>query len=273
MKKFFKFCHFTLQGKLMIKKALVFSTISLLTATAFASNLATVNGKGIPSEYADIVYQKEFATRGVADTPELRANIKQQLINREVVVQEAERQKLDTSEEGKLQLMAARRDALIYTLRKSYLAKNPVSDQELKAAYDQVVQENSKQYNIQHIVVKTADEAKAIIAQLNKGGNFDKIAKEKSTEKETGKNGGNLGWVPVGAIIPPVRSVVTTMKKGQVTGTPIQTPAGFHVVKLIDTRSVTVPTLDQIKPRLKFQLEEKKWTEYMQSLVKSAKIQ
>lgn len=259
----------------MIKKALVLSTISLslLSASVFAQTLATVNGKAIPQAYSDIVYQKEFASRGVDDSPQLRQNIKQVLIGREVVVQEAEKQKLGDTPEGQKQLKFNKREALIATLHNSYLKKNPVTDQEIKAAYDTLVQNNSKQYHIKLIVAKDEADAKSILAQLNKGGNFEKLAKEKSIQKETAKNGGDLGWLPIGSFEKQLKDSILSLKNGQTTKTPLKTPGGYYIIKLVDSKTVSMPTLEQIKPRLKFQLEEKKWSDYVGSLVKAAKIQ
>ena len=118
----------------MIKKALVLSAISLslVSTTAFAQNLAVVNGKPIPASHSDALI-KELVSHGEKDTPQLRQGVKNELILREVLVQEAEKQNAVSRDEINKQLEIARRSILINALRTSYLKKNPVSDKEIKA--------------------------------------------------------------------------------------------------------------------------------------------
>ena len=160
----------------MIKKALVLSAISLslVSTTAFAQNLAVVNGKPIPASHSDALI-KELVSHGEKDTPQLRQGVKNELILREVLVQEAEKQNAVSRDEINKQLEIARRSILINALRTSYLKKNPVSDKEIKAEYDRYTKQNAKQYHAKHILVKDEADAQNIISQLNKGANFEKL--------------------------------------------------------------------------------------------------
>ena len=135
----------------MIKKALVLSTLSLsfVSFAAFAQNVAVVNGKAIPSSYSDEAV-KEVVKQGGKDTPELRNNIKTQLIVGEVLLQEAEKQNLASTDAVKKQMEMARRSILIDTLRNNYVTKNPVSDTDVKAEYDRLdkMQKGQTEYHV-----------------------------------------------------------------------------------------------------------------------------
>lgn len=171
----------------MIKKALVLSTLSLsfVSFAAFAQNVAVVNGKAIPSSYSDEAV-KEVVKQGGKDSPELRNNIKTQLIVGEVLLQEAEKQNLSSSDDVKKQMEMARRSILIDTLRNNYVKKNPVSDNEVKAEYDRLVkmQKGQTEYHVKHILVKDKATADSIIKQVSKNpASFEKLAQEKSLDK------------------------------------------------------------------------------------------
>lgn len=181
----------------MIKKALVLSTLSLsfVSFAAFAQNVAVVNGKAIPSSYSDEAV-KEVVKQGGKDTPELRNNIKTQLIVGEVLLQEAEKQNLASTDAVKKQMEMARRSILIDTLRNNYVTKNPVSDNEVKAEYDRLVkmQKGQTEYHVKHILVKDKATADSIIKQVSKNpASFEKLAQEKSLDKASAARGGDHG--------------------------------------------------------------------------------
>lgn len=259
----------------MIKKALVLSAVSLslMSTAALAQNLAVVNGKPIPASYSDALV-KELVSYGEKDTPQLRQDVKNKLVLREVLVQEAEKQNIASTDEVKKQLEFARRSILIDALRSNYLKKNPVSDKEVKAEYDRVAsQQNGKQYHVKHILVKTEAEAQNIINQLNKGASFEKLAKEKSIDKSSAVNGGDLNWAAPSNYIKPFSDAMVALPKGQTSKTPVKTQFGYHILKVVDVRKATMPTLDQVKPKIKAALEEKKWQEYEMGLMKQAKVE
>ena len=259
----------------MLKKTLVLSalSLSLLSATALAQNLAVVNGKPIPAAHSDALV-KELVSYGEKDTPQLRQDIKNKLILREVLVQEADKQNMASSPDVKKQLEFAKRSILIDALRTSYLKKNPVSDKDVKAEYDRVAAlQNGKQYHVKHILVQNEADAKNLIQQLNKGASFEKLAKEKSIDKGSAARGGDLSWAAPSNYIKPFSDAMVALKKGQISQTPVKTQFGYHVIKLVDVRKATLPTLDQVKPKIKASLEEKKCLEYEMNLMKQATIQ
>ncbi len=254
-----------------MKKSFVLGTlaVALMSITASAKDIATVNGKGIPESKSDAIV-KNLVARGAKDTPELRKRIRETLITDEVVVQEAEKQGIANTTEYKNQLDNARLNILAQSLRQDYLKKNPVSDKEVKAQYDQWSAKNKgKQYHIKHILVKTEAEAKDIISQLNKGGNFEKLASSKSLDDGSKARGGDLGYAPATDL--PFADAIMALGKDQITKTPAQSSAGFHVIKLVDSKAL--PTYDQMKPRFKVILEEGKFSQYVRGLREKAKVE
>lgn len=239
---------------------------------AMAQNLAVVNGKAIPSSRVDAMV-KQLASQGQQDSPQLRAMVKQELINREVLMQEAEKSGLASNAEVKNQLEIARQSLLIRALMIDYVKKNPVSDAEVQAEYDKAkAQAGDKEYHAYHILVEKEDEAKAIILKLKAGAKFEELAKQ---SKDTGSaaKGGDLDWATPATFVPAFSQAMTALQKGQFTETPVKTEFGYHIIKLDDIRTAKFPTLEEVKPQIVDGLQQQKVQAYQQALVKKAKIQ
>lgn len=255
----------------MFKKSLVIgaTALSLMCATAFAKDVATVNGKGIPQEKSDSIVKMLVSQRGAKDTPELRKGIREDLIMDEIMVQEAQKKGLDSSAEVKQNLENARRGILKQALIQDFVKKNPVSDKDVKAEYDQVVAaRKGKEYHAKQIVVKTEAEAKDIVAQLGKGGNFEKLAASKSLDKSAAKNGGDLGWVPAKSGL---GNALSKLKNGQTITAPVN--GAFVVVKLVESRDFNPPKFEQVKDGLKADMEQAKFGQYVRALREKAKVE
>lgn len=239
---------------------------------AMAQNLAVVNGKAIPSSRVDAMV-KQLASQGQQDSPQLRAMVKQELINREVLMQEAEKSGLASNAEVKNQLEIARQSLLIRALMIDYVKKNPVSDAEVQAEYDKAkAQAGDKEYHAYHILVEKEDEAKAIILKLKAGAKFEELAKQ---SKDTGSaaKGGDLDWATPATFVPAFSQAMTALQKGQFTETPVKTEFGYHIIKLDDVRTAKFPTLEEVKPQIVDGLQQQKVQAYQQALVKKAKVQ
>ena len=248
----------------------------LLLATAaapvMAQNLAVVNGKPVPSSRADAMI-KQMAAQGQQDSPQLRAMVKEELVNREILMQEADKLGLSSSPEVKNQMEMARQSIVIRALVADYVKKNPVSEADMKAEYDKFkAQAGDKEYHARHILVEKEDEAKAIIAKLKSGAKFEDLAKQ---SKDTGSaaNGGDLDWAPPSAFVKPFSDAMTSLQKGQITETPVQTQFGYHVIRLEDSRAAKVPSFEEVKPQIAESLQQQKLQAYQQELKKKAKIQ
>ncbi|WP_395012205.1 peptidylprolyl isomerase [Undibacterium sp.] len=246
--------------------------VLLVTAfPAMAQNLATVNGKAIPASKAE-PFVKQALAQGQKDTPQLRAMIKDRLVGTEVLLQEAEKAGYSKNEDVKIQIEMARQQILIQSLMRAHVEKNPVSEADIKAAYDKwKAQNGDNEYHPFHILVEKEDDAKAIISKLKGGAKFEELAKQ---SKDTGSaaKGGDLDWVSQANVPPAFATALASLKKGQFTETPVKTEVGFHVIKLDDVRPLKLPTMEEVKQQIGESLVQEKVQAYQQSLIKKAVI-
>lgn len=246
--------------------------VTAIALPAFAQNIAVVNGKPVPSSRADAMV-KQLAAQGQPDSPQLRAMVKEELINREILMQEADKRGITSSADVKNQVEIARQSIAIRALVQDYLKKNPVSDAEIKAEYDKYkAQAGDKEYHARHILVDTEDQAKAIIAKLKAGAKFEDLAKQ-SKDPGSAANGGDLDWASPAQFVKPFSDAMTSLKKGEFTQTPVKTQYGYHVIKLEDVRDAKIPALEDVKPQIAESLQQKKLQAFQQELRSKAKIQ
>lgn len=246
----------------------------VLLVTAFpsmAQTLATVNGKAIPASKAE-PFVKQALAQGQKDSPQLRAAIKDTLVGREVLLQEAEKAGYGKSEEIKLQVEMARQQIMIQALMRAHIEKNPVTETDIKTAYDRWKTSNGdNEYHPAHILLEKEDDAKAVISKLKAGAKFEELAKQSKDTGSAGK-GGDLDWISQANVPPEFAAALATLKKGQFTENPVKTELGFHVIKLDDVRPLKLPTLDEMKQQIGESLVQEKVQVYQQSLLKKAVI-
>ena len=252
---------------------LLLALIAVAAAPAFAQNLAVVNGKPIPSARADAMVKQVVAQGQGQDSPQLREMIKQGLIEREVLMQEAIKQGYDKKPEVKAALDNARQAIVVNQLAKDYIAKNPVTDAEIKAEYDKFkAQTGDKEYHVRHILTDSEADAKAIIAKLKGGAKFEDLAKQ-SKDTGTANSGGDLDWAVPASFPAEFAAGFTGLQKGAITETPVKTQAGYHVIKLDDTRAAKLPSLEEVKSQIADSLTQQKLQAYQEQMVKKAKVQ
>lgn len=252
------------------------SAMLLLAASAAipasAQNVAVVNGKPVPTARVDAMV-KQMVQQGQKDSPEMRSMIKDELINREILAQEADRQGISSRPEIKNQVDLARQSIVIRALAQEYLDKNPVKEADMKAEYDKFkAQSAAKEYRARHILVEKEDEAKAIIEKLADGAKFDELAKA-SKDPGSAAQGGDLGWAPADAFVKPFSDAMVSLKSGEFTKTPVQTQFGYHVIKLEEMRDAQLPAFDEVKGQIAESLQQQKLQTFQQDLRKKAKIQ
>lgn len=247
-----------------------------LTPLAFAQNLAIVNGKAVPTARADVLAE-QVKRSGRQITPELEKQIKEEVIAREIFIQEAQKQALDTTEDFKTQMELARQTILIRDLFANYQKTNPVTDEEVKAEYDRFAAANSgKEYKARHILVEKEADAKAIIAKIKKGEKgvkFEDIAKKESKDPGSGAKGGDLDWAPPGNYVAEFSQALTQLTKGKMTETPVKSQFGYHIIRLDDVRDAQLPPLEQVKPQVMQQLQQQKLAKYQNDLRTKAKVE
>lgn len=236
-----------------------------------AQNLAVVNGKAIPSSRVDMM-AKQLASQGQQDSPQLRAMIKEELINREILIQEADKRGLGNSADVKNQVEIARQSIVIRALVTDFIKKNPVSAADIQAEYDKFkAQAGDKEYHARHILVEKEDDAKAIIAKLKAGGKFEELAKQ-SKDPGSAANGGDLDWAAPSAYVKPFSDAMIALQKGQITETPVKSQFGYHVIKLDDVRAAKVPALEEVKGQIAETLQQQKLQVFQQDLRKKATV-
>ncbi len=252
---------------------LVVGLLAALSLSAWAQNLAIVNGKPVPSSRVEALKQ-QVERSGRPVTPEILAQIKEELIAREIFMQEARKRGLETSEDYKAQIELARQSLLIRELFASFQKKNPVTDAEVKAEYDKFVAANGgKEYRARHILVEKEDEAKSLIADIKKGAKFEDLAKKASKDPGSGANGGDLDWANAASYVPEFSNAMIKLEKGQMTDAPVKSQFGFHIIRVDDVREAQLPKLDEVKPQITQQLTQSKLAKYQDDLRAKAKVQ
>jgi len=243
-----------------------------MSFSAWSQNLAIVNGKAVPSARVEALKQ-QVERSGRPVTPEILAQIKEELIAREIFMQEARKQGLDASNDYKSQIELARQSILIRELFNSFQTKNPVTEAEIKAEYDKFVAANGgKEYRARHILVEKEDEAKALIADIKKGAKFEDLAKKASKDPGSGANGGDLDWANASSYVPEFSSAMTKLEKGQLTESPVKSQFGFHIIRVDDVRDAQLPKLDEVKPQITQQLTQSKLAKFQEDLRAKAKV-
>jgi peptidyl-prolyl cis-trans isomerase C len=195
------------------------------------------------------------------------------LIDSELVYQEAQKLGLDKQADYLAREELSRRELLTSMYLQDFVKKNPISESETKSAYEEYKKAyGDKEYSARHILVKTEGEAKDIIAQLGKGGDFAKIAKEKSLDPGSKEKGGDLGWFSPASMVKPFSDVAINLQKGSISTNPVQTQFGWHVIKLIDTRTAQPLPYDKVKDGIQKNLQQRNLEKMMAELRTKAKI-
>ena len=259
--------------KLSIAVSAVAIAAALLPALASAQNIAIVNGKAVPKARFESFMTQITKQGNQPRTPELENQVKDELVLREIFVQEAEARGLQRSEEYRSQMDVARQSLLIRELFNDYQKKNAVSDAELKAEYDKLkgAGGGGNEYRARHILVEKEDEAKALIAQLKAGAKFEDLAKANSKDPGSAPNGGDLDWAAPGNFVPEFSQAMVKLEKGKFTETAVKSQFGYHIIQLDDSRAATFPSLEEVKPQLSQRLQQAKMTKFREDLKAKAK--
>ncbi len=209
----------------------------------------------IPPAQLDLIV-KERVAQGQPDTPELRAFLRDELINRELFVRAAKAKGMDRDNIMKTQMQVAADSILIRAYINDFMGGNPISDDVLKKEYDTIKAGlGDKEYRARHILVEKKEEAEGLIKQLQGGGKFDELAKANSKDPGSKENGGDLDWAVPSNYVKPFSDALVALQKGKYTATPVQSPFGFHVIQLDDVREAKAPPFDEVKGQLTQRLQ------------------
>jgi peptidyl-prolyl cis-trans isomerase C len=242
-------------------------------APAFAQNIAVVNGTPIPKARVDALVA-QLVQQGQQDSPQLQAAVREELINREILMQEAARRGIPNRPDVKAQVAVAQQTVVLRALIEDFVKNNQPTDAEIKARYDSLVKDaGGTEYHLHHILVDNEDQAKDLIAKIKAGASFEDLAKQYSKDPGSGKNGGDLDWSDPKAYVPEFADAATHLQKGQMTDSPVHTQFGWHIIRVDDVRDITPPPLEQVRPQIVQQIQQEKLQAFEEGLRKNAKIQ
>jgi len=232
-----------------------------------------VNGVTIPQSRIDAM-NKELNAQGQPDNAERQTAVKEELVNREVLAQAAVKRGLDKNADVAAQMEMARQAVLVRALFENEVKANPITEADLQKQYEQFKGSmGTNEYKVRHILVDKEDEAKQIIADLNKGGDFAKIAKDKSKDPGSKDNGGDLDWGPSARYVKPFADAVQAQQKGKVSAAPVKTDFGYHVIIVDDVRPLKVPEYAEIKEQFRQRAQQQQIQKLVMDLRSKAKVE
>jgi peptidyl-prolyl cis-trans isomerase C len=227
-----------------------------------AQNVAIVNGKPVPKARYEALLQ-QAVKQGQPKSAELEAQVREEVVLREMFVQEAEKRGMASTADYKMQMEFARQTILIRELFAKFQQDNPVTDAEVQAEYDKFkAQAGGTEYRARHILTDKEDEAKALIAQIKAGASFEELAKKNSKDTGSGANGGDLDFASAAAYVPEFSEAMVKLKKGEMTETPVKSQFGYHIIRLDDTRDSKPPALEEIKPQVQQRIAQLKMAKF-----------
>jgi peptidyl-prolyl cis-trans isomerase C len=236
-------------------------------AAAPAAAAAAPAGKALYPQAQFDVMLKDRTAQGAPDTPELRNAIREELNTRELLSREAKKKGMDKNPDIKTQMDLASNTVLVRAYVSEWVKNNPIPDADLHAEYDKIKSQiGDKEFKISHILVDNEDEAKQIIADLQKGQKFADLAKQHSKDPGSKDKGGDLDWNAPANFVKPFADAVVATPKGKFTTTPVKTQFGYHVIYVEDVRPAKVPTFDEVKPQLVQRLEPQYLDKYFKDL-------
>ncbi len=213
-----------------------------------------VNGVTIPQQRVEF-FVKNLVAQGRPDSPDLRSAVRQELIDRELLAQEAARRGLAKNAEIANEIEVARQSVLIRAVVQDAAKATPITEEATQKEYERIKSQlGSREFKARHILVEKEDEAKEIIAQIKKGGSFEKLAAEKSKDPGSKVRGGDLDWSGPDNYVKPFGDALAKLKKGQMTDVPVQTQFGWHIIRLDDERARKIPPYEEVKNNLQQQM-------------------
>ncbi len=263
-------------------KRQIFALLLLLPSLALAQApakpaatgpVATVNGVQIPRNRLDIVLRQQ-TQRGAQDNEQLRAQLREELINNELLIQEANRSGIAKKAEVQQQIDLVRQQVVANAVVGEYIRTHPISDAEVQKEYERAkAQTGDREYKARHILVANEEDAKSVLADLKKGVKFDEIAQKRSLDEGSRPKGGDLDWNVPGNFEKAFADAMVKLEKGKLSDAPVRTRFGFHIIQLDDVRPVNFPPLSQVSQQIQQRLVGQKVDILIRDLRAKAKIE
>lgn len=258
----------------LLARLLATAVLGTAALSATAQNLAIVNGKPVPLERVELLKQQMEERTGRELPEEMMSQLKEEIITREIFMQEAQRRGLERSASYAQNMDMARQTILIRELFLDFEKTNPITDAEIEAEYQAFAASNGgKEYRASHILVESEAEAKTLIASIKGGKKFADIAKKSSKDPGSGANGGDLGWASPSSYVPEFTEAMVALEKGKMTEQPVQSQFGWHIIRVDDLREAQLPPLEEVKDQIQQQLEQQKMVQFQEELRAKAKVE
>jgi peptidyl-prolyl cis-trans isomerase C len=258
---------------------LALSACNAQDSNAGNTTIAVVNGVPIPQARMEYVIKAQVQ-QGQKDDETMRKQIKEALITREILAQEAVKKGLDKDPQLQTQVDMAKQEFLIRAYFDDFVKTAGVTEDEMKAEYERVKAQQTgdgdrKEYQARHILIKNEKQAKAALAQINKaqGKNFAQVAKAKSEDQGSKAEGGLLDWSDGSNFVKEFSEAMVKLNKGAYTKQLLKTQYGYHIIKLEDVREMQFPPFEQVKERIEQQLLAQKRDKAIEALRTAAKVE
>lgn len=237
-----------------------------------AATLAKVNGVAIQASLVDLLVKEQVA-QGATDGPELKTQVRDHLVRREVLLQAARKEGVDKKPEVRQRIDFTVAEMTVNSYIDGWVAKHPVSEEEARAEYARLVKEaGSTEYKVRHILVDNEDIAKDLIEKLKTGSNFADLSMT-SLDPASRDKGGDLGWTRPAVFVKEFGDALVKLEKGQYTTEPVKSQFGFHVIQLDDKREADSPKFEDVKDRVVQSLQQKAVQAHVTALMGKAKIE
>jgi peptidyl-prolyl cis-trans isomerase C len=236
--------------------------------------LATVNGHNITE--ADLALAESDLDPQFSRLPQeqRRAAALSAVIEIRLLSDKAVADGLDKQPDFQRRMEFLKQRALHSALVESEVAAK-VTDEEIRARYDKEIAATppANEVHARHILVKTKEEADAIVKQLDGGADFQKLANEHTTDPSGKTSGGDLGYFAAGQMVPEFEKAAFALEVGAFTKEPVQSQFGWHIIKLEDKRAQQPPAFDQVKEQFRSLVLREKYFALAKSLRDAAKVE
>jgi len=261
-----------------ILAAILFAALALAACGEKSADdskvIATVNGEKITeNDYDNYLKARQAQQAPIPDKDREREIVLDEMINRLLLVQQARATGVDKEPDVYFQLKRQTENTLARGLLRNYVKEHPITDEDVQKRFEQeTAKMNKSEFRARHILSRTEEEAKEILKSLAAGEKFEKLAKAKSADARSAQEGGDLGWFNQGSMVPEFFNAVAAMKPGEVSPAPVKTDFGWHVIKLEETRPLTIPPLEQVRPNITQLVQQARVDELVNELKAKAKI-
>jgi len=236
--------------------------------------VATVNGQP--------VYLSELQVAQQALPPQYRnmpltsvyPALLDRIIDSKLVVADGKKNKVEADPAFKKRMAFVEEQVIQDFWLQKELSKRVTPDK-LQARYQEKLKSMPAEDEVhaRHILVATEQEAKDLLAEIKKGTPFDKLAKEKSTDKASGAEGGDLGWFKRTDMVKEFSEAAFALKKGETSEAPVKTQFGYHLIKVEDRRQAPPPSFDELADQIREEVQRETVTQYIDQLHSNAKVE